>query len=277
MPGARKTVRCTVALKPGDVVSAAAYSWGPAVAREHGDRGGRNDGIRIEGTVVEAKDNKWVCDFGDDTNIAWKRTELRFVSRPGEEAEAAQRGSKRSRPAPRVDSSDEEEATAEPEPTAGSDSRKLTTQGQMAQGLSVALTTQNQCLRQGWLQAPNGSGTTATPSMSALSTDGFSTKKPPSITNFPGGFENGSLFNCAKHFFPMQYLEAMAAEMTAVGRAKAEGEKGQRRYANWQVTSDDLLQWIGVWIYMLAFPQQASMRRSYFQAPVGGYGPHHNL
>ena len=76
----------------------------------------------------------------------------------------------------------------------------------------------------------------------------------------------------------MQYLEAMAAEMTAVGLAKAEGETGERRYDNWQVTSDDLLQWIGVWIYiMLAFPQQASMRRSYFQAPVGGYGPQHNL
>ena len=125
MPGARKTVRCTVAQKPGDVVSAAAYSWGPAVAREHGDRGGRNDDIRIEGTVVEAKDSKWVCDFGDETNIAWKRTELRFVSRPGEEAEAARRGSKRSRPAPRLDSSDEEEATAEPEPTAGSDSSEV--------------------------------------------------------------------------------------------------------------------------------------------------------
>ena len=43
------------------------------------------------------------------------------------------------------------------------------------------------------------------------------------------------------------------------------------------MTVEDVLQWIGVWIYMLAHPQQASSRRAYFQAPLGGYGPMHNL
>ena len=46
--------RCNVALRPGDTVSAAAYSWGLPFAKEHGDKGGRNDEIRIEGKVVKA-------------------------------------------------------------------------------------------------------------------------------------------------------------------------------------------------------------------------------
>ena len=103
--------KCNKALQPGDRVSAAAYSWGAAFAREKGDKGGRNDEVRVEGTVVEAQGNKWVCDFGDEENIAWNRSELRFVSRSGEGDPA--RGTKRSRPAPREDSSDEEEQQAE--------------------------------------------------------------------------------------------------------------------------------------------------------------------
>ena len=41
--------------------------------------------------------------------------------------------------------------------------------------------------------------------------------------------------------------------------------------------TEDLLQWIGVWLYMLAYPQVSSTRRSYFQPPGGGFGPSHNL
>ena len=104
---------------------------------------------------------------------------------------------------------------------------------------------------------------------------GFNSKNGPSVDNFSGGFENGALFDCGKHFLPMNFLTEMAAEMTLAGRMKA--DQDQRRYAGWIVTPEDVLQWIGVWIYMLAFPQQASGRRSYFQTPVGGYGPSHNI
>ena len=69
----RAPARCAVALKPGDVVSAATYSWGRVFAKEHGDNGGRNDDIRIDGKVVEASGQQWICDFGDEQNIAWKR------------------------------------------------------------------------------------------------------------------------------------------------------------------------------------------------------------
>ena len=55
------------------------------------------------------------------------------------------------------------------------------------------------------------------------------------------------------HFLPVAFLTDMAAKMQEKGRAKAAA--GNRDYNNWTVTKDDLLQWIGVWIYMLAFPQ----------------------
>ena len=267
--------RCNVALRPGDIVSAAAYSWGLAFAREHGDRGGRNDEVRVEGKVVEADGTRWICDFGDSENIAWKRGELRFVSRPGE-AEAA-RGSKRSRPLARDDSSDDEPAPqSEPDTgvNSGSSECEETAEDQPVRvgrpqhampdlGLGVASSR--------WIRDDSYA-------IDERSKCGFTAKQMPSITNMPGGFENASLFDCSKHFFPMNYLEEMAAEMTLAGRRKHE-QDNQRRFATWSVTTEDVLQWIGVWIYMLAFPQQASSRRSYycFQAPDGGYGPQHNL
>ena len=38
--------KCSVKLQPGDIVSAAAYSWGVQFARLRGDRGGRSEGKR---------------------------------------------------------------------------------------------------------------------------------------------------------------------------------------------------------------------------------------
>ena len=265
--------KCTKALQPGDRVSAAAYSWGAAFAREKGDKGGRNDEVRVEGTVVEAQGNKWVCDFGDEDNIAWNRSELRFVSRSGEGDPA--RGTKRSRPAPREDSSDEEEQQAEAEADAthgcsdSSDAEDLEEQPVGRAGRP------NHAMPGAGLVAGAQWQRDDTYAVDERAKHGFNTKHPPAIVNMRGGFENAALFDCALHFFPMNYLEAMAAEMTAVGRAKA--DEGLRRYAGWIVTKEDLLQWIGVWVYMLAFPQLASTRRSYFQPPMGGYGPGHNL
>eukprot|EP00966_Prymnesium_polylepis_P136358 3150876-Prymnesium_polylepis.1 len=66
----------------------------------------------------------------------------------------------------------------------------------------------------------------------------------------------------------------MAAAMQAKGLSKYNGSQGNRNYHNWKVTLEDLYQWIGVWIYMLAFPQAGS-RRDYFTERPGGYGPRH--
>eukprot|EP00965_Chrysotila_dentata_P138726 4588819-Pleurochrysis_carterae.AAC.1 len=72
----------------------------------------------------------------------------------------------------------------------------------------------------------------------------------------------------------MHFVRAMAARMTEVGRTKH--EKGLPCYAGWSVSVDDLLQWLGVWVYMLAFPQ-AGDRGQYCEEPSGGFGPRHKL
>ena len=69
-------------------------------------------------------------------------------------------------------------------------------------------------------------------------------------------------------------LHYMAESMTAVGKQKY--QEGNRHFVNWSVSVDDLLQWIGVWMYMLAFPMEGD-RRAYWASPMGGYGPSHRL
>eukprot|EP00965_Chrysotila_dentata_P257622 6212945-Pleurochrysis_carterae.AAC.2 len=61
----------------------------------------------------------------------------------------------------------------------------------------------------------------------------------------------------------------MAAEMQQVGLDKG------ARWGAWKVYRYYVVQWIGVWYYMLAFPQ-AGERRMYFNTRVT-FGPVHNL
>ena len=56
-------------------------------------------------------------------------------------------------------------------------------------------------------------------------------------------------FRCAKFFLPMTYLGHLAAMMQANGKARH--DRKIPGYANWTVTVDDVLQWIGVWMYIL--------------------------
>ena len=104
---------------------------------------------------------------------------------------------------------------------------------------------------------------------------GFTDQYGPRLNNFVS-WETASLFSIALHFLPVTYLAAMAAAMQAKGLSKYNGGQGDRYYHNWKVTLEDLYQWIGVWIYMLAFPQAGS-RRDYFTERPGGYGPRHRI
>mmetsp|Transcript_56077 Transcript_56077/g.122080 ORF Transcript_56077/g.122080 Transcript_56077/m.122080 type:complete len:253 (+) Transcript_56077:606-1364(+) len=66
----------------------------------------------------------------------------------------------------------------------------------------------------------------------------------------------------------------MAVAMTEEGAKKAAA--GHAGYSNWSVSVDDILQWIGVWLYMLAYPQVGA-RAKYWEERKGGYGPRHRL
>ena len=95
----------------------------------------------------------------------------------------------------------------------------------------------------------------------------------PGLRNFTN-FEDAGPFKFALHFLPTMFLVALAARMTAAGKRKHEA--GDRKYANWNVSVDDVYQWIDVWMYMLAFPQ-AGDRTNYWTEPPGGFGPRHRL
>ena len=87
------------------LVLAVAMATACAIAPSlRGDKGGRSEEIREEGKVLHAEGASWVVDFDDNKNIAWKRGELRFVSRPG--AQQPVRASRKSAPARRADSDD---------------------------------------------------------------------------------------------------------------------------------------------------------------------------
>ena len=82
------------------------------------------------------------------------------------------------------------------------------------------------------------------------------------------------LFELGVHFLPVIYLMGMASKMEVAGAALHTANVPG--YAGWLVSIHDLLQWIGVWIYYLAFPQTGH-RHGYWTEPAGGYGPRHQL
>ena len=84
----------------------------------------------------------------------------------------------------------------------------------------------------------------------------------PSL-NLPN-FESKGIFDFAKRFLPMErdertgemaYMDQLAAKMDANGKAKYKAGAGDRHYKDWTVTVNDVLQFFGVWMYMLAHHQ----------------------
>lgn len=89
-------------------------------------------------------------------------------------------------------------------------------------------------------------------------------------------YETKGIYEYAKLFLPKEYFKELSKAMAANGAKRYNAGKGDIHYKNWTVTEDDVHQWIGVWMYMLAFPQHGS-RETYFQPPKGGFGPAHDL
>eukprot|EP00965_Chrysotila_dentata_P232477 6198987-Pleurochrysis_carterae.AAC.5 len=98
----------------------------------------------------------------------------------------------------------------------------------------------------------NGAVTTHTYGVDERVTHGATSKVGPVLDHLPG-WEKASQFKLGSRFLPVKYLLALAESMDSAGKAKY--DKGHKNYVNWRVTLDDVLQWIGVWLHMLAkFP-----------------------
>lgn len=235
-------------LQVGDVVSVAVGVFDDGengYARSRGARNVQDQSVRDEATVVGKDGGKWKLHFEqDNTDHIFDRKAIHFVRRPAAVDRESSSDEDVARPqAPAVDSSDGEL----PDPDHGDDV--------------------------GTVDADNEWTRDDEYGVDARAQAGFMEQQGPRINNL-ADWEKASIFTLALHFLPLTYLTAMALQMEKNGQAKH--SNGDRNYARWRVSLDDLIQWIGVWIYMLAFPQPGD-RRAFWQDPVGGYGPRHRL
>ena len=256
------------ALKVGDIVSVPATVFGQAWAKEHF----RSDWHKkkLEGTVVaKGSGAAWQLTFPAATeddepmDISIPRKDIVFVRRPASTTAVVDADDELSsedepeKPMPAVDSSEDEEVAVdaffmeEPEhdvKTGKKDSYKKD-------------------MTSGWKRDDE---------FCFDQRAKFSTAKDPPKLNGHQKYDttSASLFELGCLFLPMTYLTLMAAEMTEYGRELH--SKNIHFPATWSVSVDDLLQWIGVWMYYLAFPQPGGPR-VYWQEPPGGFGPRHKL
>jgi hypothetical protein len=272
----------------GDTVSVAVRQFGEAYARRVAGRAWASDRERCEGLLVDRDGDCWLVEFDDMPEpVKFKRNLLQFVAR-----ESSVAGS-RADPLP-ADSSEDEQRAEEPvrprrtkssaataaarrrrvvaDSSAGSDSSEEEEEGSE---LSADEDEEEEELPDGWRRDDDYS-------LDERARHGFHSKAGP--TFMMPDYNNASLFSrimwwlSAPMAFPSEeqgkrsFLEEMAAQMQAKGRAKA--TSASDRWAQHCVSVSDVAQWIGCWYYMLAFPQTGT-REDYFSSP--GFGPSHNL
>lgn len=261
MPPAAAALDKTSRLKVGDRVSTAVSTFGEEYARGRGANPWRSEAVRDEGVIVGRGNGSWKVRFSDGEYSLVRRA-LSLVAHGERHAEV---GTTRRAPAvvesddesendrvnpqaPTADSSDEDEGVGAPEHDGG----------------SVPSTFESR--DEEWRRDDSYG-------FDERARHNFTDRSGPRIAGLPS-WESASLFSLAEYFLPVTFLRLMAKEMQAVGKKKF--YDGDRNYANFDVSYEDVLQWIGVWLYMLAFPQTGD-RRLYFQEPLGGFGPRHRL
>lgn len=243
-------------LNVGDVVSVAVGVFGKDYAISRGASPWHSEAVRDEGEVTGRQAGKWLVRFRDGVH-KFERKALSFVRKAAGagrcaaaavEANSDDEEAVDSTPqAPLVDSSDEDVGVGEAEHEGG-----------RAEGGYQALGDWSRDDKYG---------------LDERSKHGYMDQSGPRISGLTD-WEKSSLFALGTHFLPMDYLTEMARQMEAKGVEKFEG--GDRTYKNWAVNRDDVIQWIGVWLYMLAYPQSGD-RRAYFTEPSRGFGPRHRL
>lgn len=222
---------------------------------------------RWEGFVNAKSGSRWKIRFDDNTEAVVARAKIKWISRPEvttgapvpenvvSEDSSDDEALKRAPENPMQDSSDEEPASDEevvnPPFPADHDDEQIP-------DLLIK--------EDGWKREDGYA-------FDCRAAAGFTSEHGPSLK---GDWDSTdvSLFEFAKAFLPIMFLTALAAKMQAEGAKKLTA--GNRNYVNWTVSLEDVLQFLGVWMYMLAFPQSGD-RSAYWKEPAGGYGPRHRL
>jgi hypothetical protein len=256
MPPAART-----ALKVGDVVSVPATMFGQEWAKATYASDWHRK--KLEGKVVGKASTKWRLSFQEEgeaepMEIKLARTDITFVRRPViETVEVDDDEDEDEAEEPVADSSDEdEESFFNEEPDHSIYSGKTGQKDDAARDIMAGWKRDDE-----FCQDQRAKFTTA--------------KDPPKLNMINLPAPDMDLFTLGCLFLPMAFLALMAVAMTDRGRElKAAGNAHFPK--DWTVTTNDLLQWIGVWMYMLAF-HQAGDRRQYWEEPPGGFGPRHKL
>ena len=217
---------------------------------------------KFEG-IVAAKDGaKWKIDFTDGESATLARGKIEFLKRPEvivqehEEEDSYDDGS--AAEGPMVDSSEEEEGIHRFFDEEADHDSVPTKTGKKTDTIDLTA---------GWVRDDEFCDDQRPASK---------TQHGPILNDQPDPaktplFELIFLLGCK--FLPINtFFEPMATAMTADGARRY--KEGHREYLNWNVSVNDLLQFIGIWIYMLAFHQPGS-RDQYWQEPK--FGPRHRL
>ena len=267
----------------GDVVSVAVRQFGEEYARRIAGRAWASEKQRCEGLVVDKDGANWLVEFSDmDEPVALKRHLLELVRRGGEG---------RARPGDRnaplqADSSSDEEALEggqrqqrhQPSGDAPTSADTNPDESEGSDLSSDAAEEDEEGAAEGeWTREDNFC-------MDERARHSLTSKQAPALNM--RNYKEASLFSIIVYWLSpilatsqgshdrqaTSFLEGMAQAMQARGRAKASGPSD--RWAQWCVTYKDVLQWLGCWYYMLAFPQ-SSDREDYFSSPA--FGPNHCL
>ena len=254
------------ALREGDTVSLACYQFGEAYARAQAAASVRrcvwnSDTLRCEGVVKErATDGQVLVDFGGDEEPRWfMRRLLRFVSRP-EGAAAARQIVVHADSEP---DSDEAESDDEEGDSSGEDEEEDADEEEADDDEEA---TPAADAGDGWIRDDNSANDERRRAGFLADSEPVWQQRNhlPLDESSPAYF-----FAVCKSWLDLDFLSATADKMQEIGRAKG------HVWAGWKVTLDDVLQWIGVWFYFLAFPQNSD-RRAYFQGEGSRrFGPRH--
>ena len=242
-------------LRIGDCVSVQIRCFGDDYAKDKAGDRWNNDDERDFGVTTGKDGDRWVVDFQDgEAPMPWKRSVLRFESRPTD-LPGASRGTAH---IATNDSSDDEEAAATtraeaPEEDSSADEDDAVDLPEMIPA------SHGESLGPGTTRAEGDWVRDDHYAFDERAKHGHEGRSEPKLPL--EGWATASLFQLGKHFLPMLFLSALAKSMTEAGAARFKA--GDRRFKVWSVTSDDILQWLGVWVYMLACGCTGG-HRSYF-------------
>ena len=252
----RDAVSARLVLMAGDVVSVLARAaLGDASARKLADDGGHGHTWhtdRIEGTVIAPtqRGGHFVIQLAQHSRDAaiWSRKDLHFVSRGGMTAAQldqrfADARSNRDRKQARRGQGG---PALEQEVVPDDDTASVSSEEDRAE---VAVEPNDDTNDQNTEEPAAGAWIRddhANTSQRAL--EGVDHKDQPKLLGL-NDVKSASLFVLGQHFLPMSYIGEMAEAMQAAGRQKRAKDSD---YQNWFVTKDDVLQWLGVWLYILA-------------------------